>query len=147
MEQIVYFARLKDMSKAEAQKKALYWLKHFDIEDWKFKKVEELSKGMQQKVQFILTILHEPELVILDEPFSGFDPVNTEWPPKFSVEHKDNDVWAAIEDQPDIIHYSIRGGAYNTKWEYVRCADRYQEKMNLAWQGHGFRPIRVAATK
>lgn len=78
LEQIVYFARLKDMPKKEAMDKALYWLKHFDIEEWKYKKIEELSKGMQQKVQFILTILHEPELVILDEPFSGFDPVNTE---------------------------------------------------------------------
>ncbi|MFT4523379.1 MAG: ABC-2 type transport system ATP-binding protein [Bacteroidia bacterium] len=78
LEQIVYFAQLKDVPKKEAYDKAMYWLKRFDIESWKDKKIEELSKGMQQKVQFILTIIHEPELIILDEPFSGFDPVNTE---------------------------------------------------------------------
>jgi len=78
LEQIVYFGRLKDLSKSEAEKRALYWLEKFDLLAWKYKKVEELSKGMAQKVQFILTVLHEPELIILDEPFSGFDPVNTE---------------------------------------------------------------------
>ena len=78
LEQIVYFGRLKDLSAQEAQKRALYWLEKFDLLPWKFKKIEELSKGMAQKVQFILTVLHEPELIILDEPFSGFDPVNTE---------------------------------------------------------------------
>ncbi|MBI1307958.1 MAG: ATP-binding cassette domain-containing protein [Bacteroidetes bacterium] len=78
LEQIVYFARLKDVPKKEAQERALKWLKHFEIESWKYKRVDELSKGMQQKVQFILTIIHNPELIILDEPFSGFDPVNTE---------------------------------------------------------------------
>jgi len=78
LEQIVYFGRLKDLSAQEAQKRALYWLEKFDLLPWKFKKIEELSKGMAQKVQFILTVLHEPELIIFDEPFSGFDPVNTE---------------------------------------------------------------------
>lgn len=78
LEQIVYFGRLKDLSAQEAQKRALYWLDKFDLTQWKYKKIEELSKGMAQKVQFILTVLHEPELIILDEPFSGFDPVNTE---------------------------------------------------------------------
>lgn len=78
LEQIVYFGRLKDLSKKESEKRALHWLEKFDLLDWKYKKVEELSKGMAQKVQFILTVLHEPELIILDEPFSGFDPVNTE---------------------------------------------------------------------
>ena len=78
LEQIIYFGRLKDLSKKEAQKRALHWLTKFGLLDWKYKKIEELSKGMAQKVQFILTVLHEPELIILDEPFSGFDPVNTE---------------------------------------------------------------------
>lgn len=78
LEQIVYFGRLKNLSKKEAEKRALFWLKKFELLDWKYKKVEELSKGMAQKVQFILTVLHKPELIILDEPFSGFDPVNTE---------------------------------------------------------------------
>lgn len=78
LEQIVYFGRLKNLSRKESEKRALHWLGKFELLDWKYKKIEELSKGMAQKVQFILTVLHEPELIILDEPFSGFDPVNTE---------------------------------------------------------------------
>jgi ABC-2 type transport system ATP-binding protein len=75
-EQAVYFAQLKGLSKAEAMRRLKYWFKKLDIVDWWGKKVEELSKGMQQKVQFITTILHEPRLIIFDEPFTGFDPVN-----------------------------------------------------------------------
>ncbi|MCB9251661.1 MAG: ABC transporter ATP-binding protein [Flavobacteriales bacterium] len=77
-DQILYFAQLKGLSISEAKQKTLYWLKKFDILSWKQKKVEELSKGMQQKIQFIITVLHEPELLILDEPFSGFDPLNAD---------------------------------------------------------------------
>jgi len=77
-EQALYFARLKGMSKSEAKSKLDYWFKKFEITSWKNKKVEELSKGMAQKIQFITTVLHEPKLLILDEPFSGFDPINTE---------------------------------------------------------------------
>ncbi len=76
-EQAFYFAQLKGLSKAEAMKRLKYWFKKLDIIDWWGKKVEELSKGMQQKVQFVTTILHEPKLLIFDEPFTGFDPVNT----------------------------------------------------------------------
>jgi ABC-2 type transport system ATP-binding protein len=75
-EQALYLAQLKGMSKAEAKKKLKYWFEKFEIGGWWNKKVEELSKGMQQKVQFIVTVLHEPKLLILDEPFSGFDPIN-----------------------------------------------------------------------
>ena len=75
-EQSLYLAQLKGMSQAEARKKLKYWFEKFDILPWWEKKVEELSKGMQQKVQFITTILHKPELLIFDEPFSGFDPIN-----------------------------------------------------------------------
>lgn len=75
-EQAVYLARLKGMSKAEANKKLKLWFERFEIQDWWNKKVEELSKGMAQKVQFITTVLHEPKFLILDEPFSGFDPIN-----------------------------------------------------------------------
>ncbi|MBE0674278.1 MAG: ATP-binding cassette domain-containing protein, partial [Bacteroidales bacterium] len=75
-EQILYFAQLKGLSKAEAYKRTKYWFKKLEIIDWWDKKVEELSKGMQQKAQFVSTILHEPKLLIFDEPFSGFDPVN-----------------------------------------------------------------------
>jgi len=76
-EQALYFAQLKGLSKTEAMKRLKYWFKKLDIVDWWGKKVEELSKGMQQKVQFITTVLHEPRLIIFDEPFTGFDPVNT----------------------------------------------------------------------
>ena len=75
-EQAIYLARLKGLTKQEAVKKLKYWFEKFEITAWWDKKVEELSKGMQQKVQFIVTILHDPELLIFDEPFSGFDPIN-----------------------------------------------------------------------
>ncbi|MBL0330533.1 MAG: ATP-binding cassette domain-containing protein [Bacteroidetes bacterium] len=75
-EQALYLAQLKGMKKDEAKKKLKYWFEKFEIDAWWNKKVEELSKGMQQKVQFIVTVLHEPKLLILDEPFSGFDPIN-----------------------------------------------------------------------
>jgi ABC-2 type transport system ATP-binding protein len=75
-EQCLYLAQLKGMSKADAQKQLKYWFEKFEIEGWWNKKIQELSKGMAQKIQFIVTILHQPKLLILDEPFSGFDPVN-----------------------------------------------------------------------
>lgn len=77
-EQAVYLARLKGMSKNDAIKQLKAWFVKFEIEGWWDKKVEELSKGMAQKVQFITTVLHEPEMLIFDEPFSGFDPINVE---------------------------------------------------------------------
>ena len=76
-EQALYFAQLKGLSKSEAMKRLKYWFKKLDIIDWWGKKVEELSKGMAQKVQFVTTVLHEPKLLIFDEPFTGFDPLNT----------------------------------------------------------------------
>ena len=75
-EQAVFFARLKGLSRREAVARLKVWFRKFDIENWWDKKIEELSKGMAQKVQFIVTVLHEPELLIFDEPFSGFDPIN-----------------------------------------------------------------------
>lgn len=75
-EQAIYLAELKGLKKSDAKKRLEYWFDKFDILNWWNRKVEELSKGMQQKVQFITTVLHEPELLIFDEPFSGFDPVN-----------------------------------------------------------------------
>lgn len=77
-EHILFLAKLRGLSDAEAKEKTQYWLRKFDILSWENKKVEELSKGMQQKIQFIVTVIHEPDLYILDEPFSGFDPVNAE---------------------------------------------------------------------
>ncbi|MFD2033187.1 ABC transporter ATP-binding protein [Belliella marina] len=77
-DQLIYFARLKGMPRLEAKEKVNYWLDKMEISTWKEKKIEDLSKGMAQKIQFIATVIHEPELLILDEPFSGFDPVNAE---------------------------------------------------------------------
>lgn len=77
-EQALFLAQLKGLSKKEAKERLDYWFEKFDIQSWAKKKIEELSKGMQQKVQFITTVIHDPELLILDEPFSGFDPVNAE---------------------------------------------------------------------
>lgn len=75
-DQAIFFARLKGLSKADATRKLKEWFDRFEISSWWNKKVEELSKGMAQKVQFIVTVLHEPKLLIFDEPFSGFDPIN-----------------------------------------------------------------------
>ncbi|MFH2142025.1 MAG: ATP-binding cassette domain-containing protein [Bacteroidota bacterium] len=76
-EQALYLARLKGLSRKDALKKLKYWFDKFEMQSWWDKKVEELSKGMQQKIQFVITVLHEPKLLIFDEPFSGFDPINT----------------------------------------------------------------------
>jgi ABC-2 type transport system ATP-binding protein len=75
-EQLLYLSRLRNLSNTEAKNRIHYWFKRLEIEDWWNKKVEELSKGMQQKIQFISTVIHEPKLLILDEPFSGLDPIN-----------------------------------------------------------------------
>jgi len=75
-EQAIYLAQLKGMSKVEAKEKLFMWFDKFGINNWWNKKIQELSKGMAQKVQFIVTVMHEPKLLIFDEPFSGFDPVN-----------------------------------------------------------------------
>ncbi|MCM4168720.1 Vitamin B12 import ATP-binding protein BtuD [Arenibacter antarcticus] len=75
-EQVLYLAQLKGMSKSEAKIKLKYWFERLEIGDWWNKKIQELSKGMAQKIQFIVTVLHEPKLLIFDEPFSGFDPIN-----------------------------------------------------------------------
>ena len=77
-EQMIYLARLKGLTRDEAQKRLKFWFEKLGMETWWKKKIEELSKGMQQKAQFVATVLHEPDLIILDEPFSGFDPVNAE---------------------------------------------------------------------
>ncbi len=74
----LFLGQLRGLSKSDVQKKLDYWLEKFQISDWRKKRIEELSKGMAQKVQFICTVLHEPDLLILDEPYSGFDPVNVE---------------------------------------------------------------------
>lgn len=77
-EQLIYLAQLKGLSKKEALVKIKHWMQKFEVTEWWNKKVEDLSKGMAQKIQFISTVMHEPRLIILDEPFSGFDPVNAQ---------------------------------------------------------------------
>ncbi len=77
-DQMLYFAQLKGLSRSEAIKRIKYWFEKFDIMSWKNKKIEDLSKGMQQKIQFIATIIHQPQLLILDEPFTGLDPINAD---------------------------------------------------------------------
>ncbi len=76
-EQLMYLAQLKGLTSAQARQEIDFWLTKFDIKDWYNKKVEDLSKGMQQKIQFVATVVHRPPLLILDEPFSGLDPINT----------------------------------------------------------------------
>ncbi|TNE78625.1 MAG: ABC transporter ATP-binding protein [Bacteroidetes bacterium] len=78
IEQALYFAKLKGLSTQEAKTRVKDWFQRLDMWSWRGKKVEELSKGMQQKLQFVLTVIHNPKLIILDEPFTGFDPVNAE---------------------------------------------------------------------
>jgi ABC-2 type transport system ATP-binding protein len=75
-EQLLYLAQLRGLSRADATQRIKQWLERFEIKQWANKNVEDLSKGMQQKVQFIATVMHQPSLIILDEPFSGFDPIN-----------------------------------------------------------------------
>lgn len=89
-EQALYLAQLKGMTKSDALKALKYWFEKFEIESWWDKKVEELSKGMAQKVQFITTILHKPSLLIFDEPFSGFDPVNADLMKREILSLRDN---------------------------------------------------------
>jgi ABC-2 type transport system ATP-binding protein len=88
-DQLIYLAQLKGLSKKEATDKSKQWIKKFEVTDWWNKKVEDLSKGMAQKVQFISTVMHEPKLIILDEPFSGFDPVNAQLITKEILELKE----------------------------------------------------------
>lgn len=89
-EQAMYLAQLKGLSKKEAKERLEHWFEKFDIMSWWNRKVDELSKGMQQKVQFITTVLHEPSLLIFDEPFSGFDPINAEQIKKEILQLKEN---------------------------------------------------------
>jgi ABC-2 type transport system ATP-binding protein len=88
IDQLIYFGQLKGLSRSDSQQKASFWLRRLDADDWANKKIQELSKGMQQKVQFISTILHNPDFLVLDEPFSGFDPINTDLMKKIILDMK-----------------------------------------------------------
>lgn len=88
-EQLIYLARLKGLTRTEAQKVIKYWLERFEATDWYGKEVGELSKGMSQKIQFIATIAHDPDIYIFDEPFSGLDPINSEMLKEIVIELRD----------------------------------------------------------
>ena len=89
-DQAIYLSRLKGLSKSDSIKRLKYWFEKFEIDSWWNRKVEELSKGMQQKVQFITTVVHQPKLLIFDEPFSGFDPINANLIKKEILQLRDN---------------------------------------------------------
>ncbi|MGM0546245.1 MAG: ABC transporter ATP-binding protein [Bacteroidota bacterium] len=89
-EQLIYLAQLKGLDRAEAEQTTQYWLDRFEATDWYDKKVGELSKGMSQKIQFIATIAHNPDIYIFDEPFSGLDPINSEMLKEIVIELRDN---------------------------------------------------------
>jgi ABC-2 type transport system ATP-binding protein len=89
-EQLLYLAELRGLEHKEAKALIIHWMKKFEMADWWNKKVDELSKGMQQKVQFVSTIAHKPEIIVLDEPFTGLDPVNTELMKKEIINLKNN---------------------------------------------------------
>ncbi len=87
-ESLSFLAEMKEIRPWQSKERITYWLERFELSDWKDKKVEELSKGMQQKIQFIATVIHEPDLIILDEPFSGLDPINSELIKNVMLEQK-----------------------------------------------------------
>lgn len=91
LDQLSYFAALKNVAQAEADKRIDFWLERMNLGEWKKKKTTDLSKGMQQKIQFISTVLHNPDLLILDEPFSGLDPINVEFMVDVIAEFKTQD--------------------------------------------------------
>ena len=131
-EQAVYLAQLKGMDRKDADRKLRHWFMKFDIASWWDKKVEELSKGMQQKVQFIVTVVHEPKLLIFDEPFSGFDPINVNLLKKEILELRDNGAtilfsthnMASVEELCDNImlinkgEKILEGSVYDIKQQY-----------------------------
>ena len=115
-EQALYLAQLKGLSKKEAMIRLKKWFGKFEILDWWNKKVEELSKGMQQKVQFIVTILHEPELLIFDEPFSGFDPINADMLKK--------EILALREEGATIIFSTHNMGSVEELCDHISLIDK-----------------------
>jgi ABC-2 type transport system ATP-binding protein len=88
-DQLTFLAEMKELKRSQSKERIKYWLERFELSEWADKKMEELSRGMQQKIQFIATIIHEPKLIILDEPFTGLDPVNTELIKNVMLEQKD----------------------------------------------------------
>tara|TARA_B100001287_G_scaffold274688_1_gene280534 strand:- start:14578 stop:15504 length:927 start_codon:yes stop_codon:yes gene_type:complete len=154
-EQVIYLAQLKGLTKKEAKEKLNYWFEKFDIHSWWNKKIEDLSKGMAQKIQFITTILHEPNLLILDEPFSGLDPVNSQIikeeiinlkNKKTSIILSTHDMNSVEEicDEAAIIHKSnkiLEGEIHNLKEKYqgkewlIKYKGNQMSFTNAIWGG------------
>jgi len=114
-EQALYLAQLKGMAKKEALRKLRYWFEKFEILTWWNRKVEELSKGMQQKLQFIVTILHQPDLLIFDEPFSGFDPIN--------IDLLKNEIISMKEEGSTIIFSTHNMGSVEELCDHIALID------------------------
>lgn len=131
-EQAIYLAQLKGLDAREAERRLRHWFIKFEIQNWWDKKVEELSKGMQQKVQFIVTVIHEPKLLIFDEPFSGFDPINVNLLKNEILELRDKGAtilfsthnMSSVEELCDnimLINHGqkiLEGGVYDIKQQY-----------------------------
>lgn len=118
-EQALYLAQLKGLSKSDAKKKLKFWFDRLDIGDWWGKKIQELSKGMAQKIQFIVTVLHEPKLLIFDEPFSGFDPIN--------ANIIKEEIWKLKEQGTSIIFSTHRMESVEELCEYIALIHRSEK--------------------
>ena len=160
-EQLVYLAQLKGMNKSEAVTKIKAWFEKLDITSWYNKKVEDLSKGMQQKVQFIATVMHNPELIILDEPFSGFDPVNADLIKDEILELRDKGAtiifsthrMESVEELCDnisLIHHSktvINGAKNDIKNQYRDNTFIIEYNGNLPTATNGFEILKTSQTE
>ncbi|MFD0796924.1 ABC transporter ATP-binding protein [Maribacter chungangensis] len=118
-EQALYLAQLKGLSKSDAKKKLKFWFDRLEIGDWWGKKIQELSKGMAQKIQFIVTVLHEPKLLIFDEPFSGFDPIN--------ANIIKEEIWKLKENGTSIIFSTHRMESVEELCEYIALIHRSEK--------------------
>lgn len=142
-EQAIFFAQLKGISKNDAKSRLMDWFEKFEITEWWDKKVDELSKGMQQKIQFIITVLHEPKLLIFDEPFSGFDPINANLLKKEILNLRDNGAtilfsthnMASVEEICDSIslvnksHVILSGTVWDVKQQFK------ENEFNITFKG------------
>ena len=156
-EQAIYLAQLKGMDKRDADRKLRHWFMKFGIASWWDKKVEELSKGMQQKVQFIVTVIHEPKLLIFDEPFSGFDPINVNLLKNEILELRDNGAtilfsthnMASVEELCDNImlinkgEKILEGSVYDIKQRYKNHS---YDVVYKPFDGSGETKITVSST-
>lgn len=147
-EQAIYLAQLKGVSYKDAEKRLKQWFKKFDILSWWDRKVEELSKGMQQKIQFIVTVIHNPKLLIFDEPFSGFDPINVNLLKKEILELRDKGAtiifsthnMASVEELCDNImlinkgNKILEGGVYQIKQQFKD--NKFEIKLRIEEQSN-----------